>query len=348
MSVEQIGRIPTTVKMSWTDRFMDAVERGPLPYWLVYPALFFLEAAIFHLVGWQDGWIKPSTLERINFLYPLWTWMPMLVMTYLDHVARQSLQAFASLLDDSAEDLARLEAEFTHMPPGPVLATGLIWIGVYGLLMLVSFNVFVREYGLGSFAAWVSVLAGLVTFPVGGVLYYHTIRQLRLVSETVKRVRQFNLFQLDPVYAFSRLTSQTGLFWLLLLTLTQLFFPVDLLTVFSLSLYVMQVVLVFAAFVLPLWSVHHRLEDEKRRLLAEANLRLENKLQRMRRSLDADHLEELEPVRQAVGALVEEREILSKIPTWPWRSGTLAGFVSALILPIVLALVQIGLERLLK
>ena len=348
MSAERIEIAPMRAKPSWTDRLMDAVERGPLPYWIVYPALFLLEAAIFHLIGWQDGWVKPYTLERINFLYPLWAWFPLLAMTYLDGVAKQSLQAFASLLDDSPEDLARLEEEFTHMPPGPVIATGLIWVGVYALMMVISFGSFVRDYGLGNFAMLVSGLVGLVTFPVGGVLYYHTIRQLRLVSETVKRVRQFNLFQLDPVYAFSRLTSQTGLFWLLLLTLTQLVFPANLLTVVSISLYVIMVVLVCAAFMLPIWSVHHRLKDEKSRLISEANQRLESKLEGLHRSLDADHLEEVVTIREAVCALVEEREILSKIPTWPWRTGTLAGFVSALILPVILVLIQVGLEKSIK
>jgi hypothetical protein len=348
MGAQQIEQTSRPVKISWTDRLMDAVERGPLPYWVVYPALFFLETAILHLIGWQDGWVKPYTLERINFLYPLWAWVPLLAMTYLDGVAKQSLHAFAPLLEDSPEDLACLQAEFTHMPPGPVFATGLIWVGVYALMMVISFGTFVRDYGLGSFAAFVSILTGLVTFPFGGVLYYHTIHQLRLVSATVKRVEQFKLFQLDPVYAFSRLTARTGLVWLIMLFLTQLFFTTRLFSVATLSLYMVMVLLALAAFVLPIWSVHQRLEDEKRRLLAEANQRLEDKLQRLHHSLDADHLEEVATIHGAVGALVDEREVLSKIPTWPWRAGTLAGFVSALILPVILALIQIGLEKLIK
>ena len=348
MSARQIERTTNSFRSSWIDRVMDAVERWPVPYWLVYTVFFLLEVLIFHWIGWQDGWVKRYTLEPINFLFPIWMFGPLLAMTYLDGVARQSLHDFASLLDDSPEDLDRLESEFTQMPPGPVLAIGLIWLGVYALMMLITFPAFLEQYGVGPFASIVSGFIGLITFPVGGVLYYHSTRQLRLVSQTVKRVQKFNVFQLDPVYAFSRLTSQTGLVWLFMLTLTQLVFPITLLSFVSISLYVIMVLLVVAAFVLPLWSVHHRLEAEKRRLLSEANQRLEDKLQRMHRSLDADHLDELDALRQAVGGILDEREILSKIPTWPWRSSTIAGFGSALILPIVLALIQIALERLIK
>jgi hypothetical protein len=348
MGAQQIEQTPIPVKISWIERLMDAVERGPLPYWVVYPALFFLETAILHLIGWQDGWVKPYMLERINFLYPLWAWVPLLAMTYLDGVAKQSLHDFAALLADSPEDLAKLEAEFMNMPPGPVFATGLIWVGVYALMMVISFGTFVRDYGLGPIAAFVSILTGLVTFPFGGVLYYHTIHQLSLVRATVNRVEQFNLFQLEPVYAFSRLTARTGLVWLLMLTLTQLFFTIRLLSVVSITLYFIMVLLALAAFVLPIWSVHQRLVDEKCRLLSEVNQRLESRFERLHRSLDADHLDEVATIREAVGALVEEREILSKIPTWPWRAGTLAGFVSALILPIILVMIQIGLEKLIK
>ena len=336
------------LRASPIDRFLDAVERLPVPYWLVYLLVFSLEVTLFHLIAWQDGWVARFRLEPLNFLFPLWTWGPLLAMTYLNGVALQSLRAFAPLLEDDREALSRLEVEFTCMPAGPVFVTGLIWLMIYGALILVSFESFIQLYPLGTLATGVSLITGLITFPIGGVLYYHTIRQLRLVSQTLKRVRQFNLFQLDPVYAFSRLTSQTGLIWLVMLTLSQLLFPARLLTPVWLSLYAAQAVLVFAAFVLPLWNVHQRLEAEKHRLLSESNQRLENKLQHMHRSLDVDHLDDLEVIQHALGSLAAEREFLTKIPTWPWRTSTLRGFLSALVLPVLLVLLQIFLERIFR
>ena len=347
MSVERQFATAAGFRPSLANRVMDAVERGPVPFWLVYLAGFILEAALFHLIGWQDGWVARYSIEPINLLYPFWLWAPLLAITYLDRVARQSLRVFAPLLEDDPDTLRRLEAEFTTMPAGPLLATGLIWILIYAVLMLITFETFLEIYQLGPTAAWVAAISGLITFPIGSVLYYHTVRQLRLVSKTLAKVKEFNLFRLEPVYAFSRLTSHTGLIWLVMLTLTQVFFPLRLLSAATIAMYVSQAVLVFAAFVLPLWNVHQRLVAEKRHQLAEVNRRLEGKLERMHRSLDADHLDELEPIRQALGGLMQEREILSKIPTWPWRTETITGFASAMLLPILLVIIQLILERLL-
>lgn len=32
-------------------------------------------------------------------------------------------------------------------------------------------------------------------------------------------------------------------------------------------------------------------------------------------------------------------------PTWPWRSGKLTGFLSALVLPILLFVIQLGIQK---
>lgn len=347
MGVEQVRIAEPGYRLSPINRVLIAVKKLPLPYWLVYLGLFLIEAALFHLISWQDGWVPRYSLEPIDFLYPLWLWGPLLAMTYLDDVAKYSLRAFAPMLDDDPETIASLEVAFTSMPAGPVLITGLVWLLVYTLFMLATFETVLQIYQLGPLAMWWSGIMGLITFPIGGALYYHSIRQLRLVSQTLGRVKHFNLFRLEPVYAFSGLTARTGLVWLVMLTLTQVFFPLTLVSGPQIIIYVVQALLVFAAFVLPLWNVHQRLVDEKRRLLADINQRLESKLQRLHRSLDADHLDELDGIRQAIGGLQDEREILSKIPTWPWRTETLTGFASAMLLPIVLFLIQLVLERLL-
>jgi hypothetical protein len=38
---------------------------------------------------------------------------------------------------------------------------------------------------------------------------------------------------------------------------------------------------------------------------------------------------------------------LNGIPTWPWRGGTLAGFLSVTLLPIILFIIQLGIASLL-
>jgi hypothetical protein len=52
-------------------------------------------------------------------------------------------------------------------------------------------------------------------------------------------------------------------------------------------------------------------------------------------------------LKDAMLGLIAERDVLNALPTWPWRPGTLAGFLSATVLPIILFLLQMGLSRLL-
>ena len=41
----------------------------------------------------------------------------------------------------------------------------------------------------------------------------------------------------------------------------------------------------------------------------------------------------------------QQRDVLAKLPTWPWSVGTLRGFVTAILLPLVLFLIQMLLSR---
>jgi hypothetical protein len=52
-------------------------------------------------------------------------------------------------------------------------------------------------------------------------------------------------------------------------------------------------------------------------------------------------------LNKTLASLVVERELLAKIPTWPWQPGALTGFLTALLLPIILWLIQRILERML-
>ena len=184
-----------------------------------------------------------------------------------------------------------------------------------------------------------------VSFCVGGVIYYHTVRQLRLVGRTVSMVGQFDLFRLDPVYAFSILTSRTGVGWVVLLTLTLLLVPLEIGTVPELTLLILQITLAMGAFLLPLRAVNRRLVSEKRRLLAELNQRTESALTRLHQLIDENTLQEVHELNDGLKGLTIERELLAKIPTWPWRSGLFTGFLSVIVFPIILFLVQFVLGR---
>jgi hypothetical protein len=87
--------------------------------------------------------------------------------------------------------------------------------------------------------------------------------------------------------------------------------------------------------------VNQHLVSEKRRLVAALNQRVERTLGHLHRDVDDHDLSEAEQVNEAISALNAERDMLTRIPTWPWRAGTLTSFLSAVGLPIILFLIQV-------
>lgn len=330
---------------SFLDRFMRAIQRLPFPYWLTYFLLFVLQSALNHILAWMDGWLPTFTFNAIMLIFPLWQWCTLAIITYLNTTSEAALSSFRPLLVVDEDALKRLRCEFTTMPTRGVIFNGVIWIVVYVLLTYLTYDAFYVKYGLGNFFQLFVFLQGLICYSTASVIYYHSLRQLWLVNRTVKMVKRFNLFNLDPVYAFSRLTSRTGVSWMILLGLTLLMFPLELAKGLMVVILGFQVVLAVAAFVLPLRFVNHHLVSEKRRLLKEHNQRIESTLDNLHRALDKNKTDAAEQLGNTLVGLHTEREILRDISTWPWRTGTLTGFLSAIVLPIALLLIQLGIEK---
>jgi len=330
----------TSSKINIVDRLMDFFARLPTPYWLTYLVLFILQSFLAHILSWIDGWLPPYTFNALNLIFPLWLWGPLAIMTYLDSISLAAISSFTPLLDESDEDIQQLKEQFSTMPSRPLLINSIFWLLIYIALNYFSRQVFFVEYGLGTLAIVFALIMGLPAFLLGSSLYYHSIRQLKLIHQTVRKARQLNLFNLEPVYAFSQVTAKTGISWILMLSLTLLLFPLQLATILTLSTFAVQVILALAAFVLPVWIVHQRLEKEKRRLVTELNQRVERTLKKLHRSADEHILDEVGQINDLISGLNAEREILNKIPTWPWRPGVFTGFISAIVLPIMLFLLQ--------
>lgn len=324
---------------------MGFIERLPVPYWLTYLVLFLVQSIVMHIFAWVDGWLPVFEIHPLLFLFPLWQWMPLAIMTYADAVSRQALSAFGPLLDLEEKEMDKLRYEFTTMPSRTLILTGLAWGVVYVILMVTSFDTFNASYQFDTFFSTVLQAEGLIAYLTGSGIYYHSFRQLGLVNRTVKMVRKFNMFQLDPVYAFSRVTSLIGVSWMIMLSFTLLLFPIQLVGGLTLTILSLQVVLAIAAFILPLWFVHRRLEAEKLGLLAELNRQFETTTAKLHDCLRQNEMGQVTQLKDAMIGLTAERDILKDIPTWPWQSGTMTGFLSATILPIILLIIQLIIQR---
>jgi hypothetical protein len=101
-----------------------------------------------------------------------------------------------------------------------------------------------------------------------------------------------------------------------------------------------------ACFVLPLKGMHDRIVLEKKRLRAEVNTRLEAAIQQIYRRADTQDLTGIDQLHQLLASLITAREVVDKIPTWPWDLGALTGFLSAFLLPFVIRVIIEVLENL--
>ena len=332
---------------SFVDRVMDFFSGLPIPYWLAYLLLFLLQSSLSLIIAWIDGWLPTYTFSPLVLLLPFWLWAPLAMMTYLDRLALQALNTVRPLLEISDSELENLQREYTCMPQRSVLISAAVWSAVYFILVYLVRDSFFVQYHISTLFSVFIISSGLLSYAVGGVIYYHSLRQLRLVNRTVRLLGQVNLFRLDPYYAFSKVTAQTGIAWVILLSFTLLTFPIQVAVIPVIVLLIGQASLSLSAFVLPLWVVHQRLTAEKRRLLNAHDQRLESLLAQLHQRLDQQELEGVGQLHTAMSALQAEREVLNRIPTWPWRAGLLTGFLSALVLPIFLFILQLVVGKLL-
>jgi hypothetical protein len=108
----------------------------------------------------------------------------------------------------------------------------------------------------------------------------------------------------------------------------------------------LNLAIAIVAFVFPLLGFHERLKSEKEKAKAENNTRLELAQKRLHRLVDRNGKGIVE-TKTAISGLLELRHELDRISTWPWNTATLTTFISALILPVVIWLIQQFLFRLL-
>jgi len=73
--------------------------------------------------------------------------------------------------------------------------------------------------------------------------------------------------------------------------------------------------------------------------------RVEAVLTTLHRSLEDPAASNIDTINKGLASLLLERDLIAKSPTWPWTPGTLRAFASSVILPIVLFLLTLILER---
>jgi hypothetical protein len=181
---------------------------------------------------------------------------------------------------------------------------------------------------------------------------YRLIRQVRLVREILDRHVEVDVFRPGPLHAIAALTARPGAVLTLLLATAMVVVPFSTDPVAFLiawaPLLVVPPLIAVVAFVAPLTGAHDRLDDQKEALRDINERRIRGLLEDLNRDVDTRDLAQADTYNKTLATLLVERDILAKLPTWPWSFRTLRSFLSAILLPLTLFFLQQALSRLLE
>lgn len=321
---------------SAASQFVAWVEMLPLRGLWVFPGLALLLLVWGHAVLWASGRLPVGSIDATVATGVVYGPYVLAVFAITNRVAIRSLDAFwpATGWPDSARP--QWAFRFVTLPRGVdllALAIGIpISIGAF-LSAPASFlgAPETRWYLAAAFLP--SMILGYAGFPL---IVLHTVRQLRLVMQIHREATAIDPFDREPVYAFSRLTVVTGLAYVLIgyygLAVNGAFQAGNLVSIVTLA---GSFAIGMVTFIVPLWGIHDRLVHEKAQLLGQAERRLGKVAAEMDRRIDAGTFGTTKEITDTLAGVTLLRERVAKLPTWPWPPQVLRGFLSALLIPVV-------------
>ena len=299
------------------------------------------------------AWIEDPMAFRIRadlligaVSLPFFLWIALTLNT----IAEGALQRLRPALDPAGTPLDEIAADLARTPNSFAIVAAVLGIvgGVTSVLQSpASWGVHLDQPSAILIAALVISVATDVL--VLGLLA-HTLHQLRVVTRVHRTSVRIDLFHLGPLYAFSTLTAWTGI-GLIGLTVGLVAFlsaATGALLVIGASDLVLAAAIfavAIACFIVPLLGLHGRIVDAKDAQTAEVQTTLATLVAEVRARVASGDLEGAGRVKDAMLAAESSLAAVARISTWPWRTGTLRGFASAVVLPIALFLVYETVRR---
>jgi hypothetical protein len=327
------------------------LERRPGPPWLTYLALGGIGLVAGNAIWWLEG--NPGTLDLYWSVFGIFPVIELALIRHLDRVASDALDTFRPLLDRSEAGFIELQRRFTTLPAGPTAIFTLLWIGT-GFVGDLQDPAAHRLVGVEQLSA---ILILTIEFAISGLLGVFALKATRHFLDVARIHREaprIDLFDPAPLYAFSRLTSQTALGILFLLavfvpSLAPTYFAAEAAAASTrlsfITLIIGMVVSATAMFVLPLYGMHRRIALEKEHLQKASGARLTAVLAELDHDVRKVELARADALNKLLASVLAERDVLARLPTWPWQAATLRGFVSALILPVLVYVLARAAER---
>jgi len=339
-----VTTVPVVKKVSWLDRLIIWIDQLPLPAWLIYILVTIVIQILFNITFWIDGSVplwENVTIPSVSF--------PLIVLGlafyhYLTKAGSKALQDFRPLLEADDDEIKKIDTSLNYLPPWANWVV-LIW-GIVGSIPYVfggsnTFGDIVPKSILP--ISMVYIMSVLTVFPWLNQ-FIRIIRQVRILQDLHQQASNINLLHLEPAHAFARLTASAGGGMILLMGLGMLYNP-EMGTGVNLVGALISVFLGVLIFVAPLIGMRNRLIQEKVQRLKEISELLQLTTEQIHDKVKNQTDTDISEARSTMSALIEERALFEKVSTWPWNTGTIRGFTSTLLLPIVLWFITRLLER---
>ena len=332
---------PATYRPGLLSRVLAWVDALPWHGWWAFLVLAAVLFAWSHAVLWLTGQRPVGTIDPLLTSAVFYGPFVLAALAYINRVAARSLAQFWPATGWPDADQAAWRYAFVTSPRG----FGVITVVVGFVAALGSF----ASASDAAIGAGVDRTIYLVAYLPSAVIGYglvvaatvHIVRQLRLVSRIHHEASAVDPFDRVPVYAFSNLTVRAGLAYVI-----SGYYALTVQGAFQAGNAVAIVVIAvtfsvgIACFVLPLWGIHGRLGHEKDLLLREVDGRLSRLGEEMYRRIDAGQFDGTKVVSEALAGVSALRERIVRLPTWPWPPNLMRGFISALLLPVIVYLVS--------
>jgi hypothetical protein len=331
----------------WFDRLIDWIDRAPGPNALYLTGLLVAQAIYVAGMIWWNGMLPFGEVDILRLFIVVVAPYLLAVRFYLDRVACAALENFRPALTVDDAEFQRLRYELTTLP----VRTSRVVTAVAIIFFIVNWGNapgwLLRQYAPSLPSALISLgPLGLFTFSVGALSIAQAVHQLQMVERIHARATTIRLFRTKPLYAFSHVAARTGMCFLLLIYHVAAVRPDVLLASPPLkSLLLAMIVTSVGCFVLPLRGMHRRIAAEKDRALAQTALRFETLTARLHEQIEQGHVADADKVAMQLSGLVTERDALARVSTWPWEPATVTAFVTTMVLPAIVWVLQRVLTR---
>lgn len=331
---------------SWIDRLLAWLDSLSVPVPAMLIGLWAVLALVMHAVSWFDGIVPAWRIDQRLLLVSAWVPYCLGLIYYLEHAANAALPAFQPALDLADQEFETVRYELSVLPRRGVLISNAIG-AVITYLSLRMFPESAQPFLDTPRAAVINMGIAMAGMALTWSAIYLTFRQLRLIRRTYGRATHLDLFRANELYAFSSLTLRIGLGWLIINYAGALIFPALLRNLVWAGIGGVVFLGIVLAFVTTLFDIHARIRDVKAQHMEAIDQRLHSAFTDLHQHIDAGDTAKVPALREVMDALLVERGMVVKLPTWPWQPGTLVSFLTAVLLPLLVWAMQAVLQRLL-